>query len=431
MTSKRSEGILGLVLLGAIVLLSILLSFLPGGAPSDGEGSVSSVEPRGRRALYLLLRESGFDARAFVDAPRDLPRDHSLLWLPRAPTASMPRGNNGVTRGGDPDRVGLHRLDFYKTFVEAGGTIVLAAGEDTRAFLVDALGIAEAEELAIDADFDSEIEFVRTTNGEEWAFEGSSKVLRAFDPNSAVRTLWTLASPESKHPFAVEFPSGLGGVVVLASDAFVENRHIGEHEHALAAVRLVEELAHGRPILFSEYEAGRWDPPSTLSLLFSPTLLLASLHALALLGLFVWMQGFTRAFPRDPEPLALFSPYLRARSLSDVFRRARRLQSLSAMLQSGALARFRTVARVHARRVVLDESGGSALPRITREDVVSFAREAGLVDLEPELLQALEPKKTANVAQLDELDARLRDLEQEIERRTNGRAAAPKRAGES
>lgn len=427
MSARRREGVFGVAILIGVVVLSLFLSFLPADVTNEEAGSVRSSRPLGRRALYLLLHETGFDARAFADAPRDLPRDQSLLWLPRAPTANMPGRRSEFFGSSSPERVGLHRLDFYRTFVESGGTIVLAADEEnrTRDFLVDALGIDEANELEVDDDFDEDVEHVRTGGGEVVEMAGNvSGALKELDPNASPRTLWTIEHDESASPFAIEFPSGLGSVVVLASDEFVENRHIGERQHALAAVRLVEELSKGGPILFSEYEAGRWDPPSTMSLLFGPSLLLASLHGLVLLGLFVWMQGFARAFARDPEPLALFSPYLRARSLAHVLTRGKRTRTLAALLRSGALERWRALYRVRGRRPVAAEASASSLPIVTEQEVAEFARAAGVVDLEPRLKELLVVQVKTGVPDLDALDRQLAALERELDGRLRGRGAA-------
>ncbi len=428
MKTSRKEAVLGAVILVGIILLSLSLSLLPSNTGSEGEGSVSSSRPLGRRGLYLLLNETGFDARAFADAPRDLPHDQSILWLPRAPTETMPEQSSSLLSKGDPERIGLHRLEYYKSFVEGGGTIVLAAGEDTKRFLEDALGLTEAHDLELDTAVPGDVERVRTSGGLDVELSGAvSGAFEDFDQGGKARAIWTVEQNESALPFAVEFPSGLGAVVVLASDQFVENRHIGEHQHALAALRLVEELSKGDPILFSEYEAGRWDPPSPLAMLFGRNLFLASMHGVLLLGLFVWMHGHARAFARDPEPLALFSPYLRARSLADVFTRGRRVGTLAALLRSGALARYRAIARLHPRRAGPTVANAAALPRVGEPDVVQFAREAGLADLEESLKDVLVRRSVANTADLDALDARLEHMEREIERRIHGRGALSKR----
>jgi hypothetical protein len=423
--------LLGAVLLIGVVLLSVLLAFLPSTPTLDESGTVRSPRPLGRRGLYLLLQESGFDARAFVDAPRDLPRDRSLLWLPCAPTSKMPAQGRGILRGGMPERVGLHRLAHYKTFVESGGTILLAAGEDTQRFLVDTLGLAEAEELELEKDTGDGAVEVLTGGGEVLALSGGvTGAFRQLDQNSPARALWTVEHDGAAHPFAVEFPTGLGAVVVLANDAFTENRNIGDADHALAAVRLVEELAPGGTCLFSEYEAGHWDPPSTLALLFGPKLVLVTLHGLVLLGLFVWMQGFARAFSRDPEPLALFSPYLRARSLADVLARGRRTRTLGAMLRAGALERYRRIARQRTNRAAEREEGGPALARVREADVTEFARAAGVADLEGRLTELLVQRADQDDAGLDALDARLRAMERELETRMRARAASGIRSGD-
>lgn len=424
--NRRREGFFGAAILVVILLLALVVSLGQEAREVERDGSVASTNPRGRRALMLLLRETGFDARSCRDAPRDLPRESGLVWLPRAPEATMPEASDRRMRSGSTGRIGLHDLRHYRSFVERGGTLVLAAGEETRDFLVQTLGIEEASGLRVDESSDDRIEHVRTSNGD--LVEMDVAAAGAFEPlpvSGSARALWTVERDASTAPFAVEFPSGAGSVVVVARDAFVENRYIGEREHAVAAVRLVEDLSRGGPVLFSEYELGRFEPPSTWSLLFGPNLFLATLHGFLLLGLFTWMHAFARGFPRDPEPLALFSPYLRARSLADVFVRARRRDTLALLLQRGAFARFHAIARLRPRRNERDVKPGPALQPITRAEVSSFAREAGVADLESTLVGLLQPRVGGNERASTKLDQDLRSLERELERRLHERAAAP------
>src|SRR5205814_640078 len=75
---------------------------------------------------------------------------------------------------------------------------------------------------------------------------GEDRLFESLDPNGVARDLWTAADAgSSEQPFAVAVPEGSGSVVLLASDAFLANRSIGAHDHALAAVRLAEDLGRG------------------------------------------------------------------------------------------------------------------------------------------------------------------------------------------
>ncbi|MBL8858620.1 MAG: hypothetical protein JNL28_08960 [Planctomycetes bacterium] len=428
MKTRRKEGVLSLVILLGVVILAIFVSFAPGGDDSEGAGSVRSAKPAGRRALLVLLQKTGFDARAFDAAPKDLPRDRSILWLPAAPTNRMPTREESLTDRGNPERVGLHRLEYYRNFVESGGTLLLTAGDEATSFLVDNLGLEEAETAGADLSRASDVHKVRTHSGEELMLDPDvAGIFHALDPNGTARGIWSAEHRDAVRPFAVEFPTGAGSVVLLANDKFIRNDFIGQRDHALAAVRLIEELSHGGAVLFSEYEAGRWDPPSPLSLLFGPSLILAALHALLLLVVFVWIHAFVRGFPRDPEALALFSPYLRARSLSDTFERTRRFGTLAGLLRSGVMLRLEAIARARTRRLVTTETEvGAALTRVNQKTVSEFARAAGLTEIEPKLVELLVTRVVRTRADLNALDSELARLEREVEARMLGRRTTGK-----
>lgn len=425
MKARRGEGVLGAAILIGIVLLALFFAFAPSdGANGEGAGSVASSRSKGRRALFLMLQELGFAPRAWTDAPSLLPRDQSILWLPSVPTKSMPsRAGVDSFKHADPERLGLHALEHYRSFVEAGGTIVLAAGDDTTRFLVDELGLDAAATLKLDHGAEADIRSVRTKGGDSLSILARDPgQFEPLDPNGEARELWTVEEEGVLRPFAVEIPDAAGSVVVLANDEWVANDTIGANDHALGAVRLIEDLQKSGGVLFSEYEIGRWSPPSTLSLLFSPRLFLASLHVFVLLGLFVWMHAFARAFPRDPEALSLFSPVLRARGLADLFARARRFGTLAASLRRGVLDRLQRAARLHARSSSATAPATASLPRVTAADVSAFARAAGLMELEPRLLKLLVTQPIRRRADLDALEAALRGLENDVEGRLKQRA---------
>jgi hypothetical protein len=262
-------------------------------------------------------------------------------------------------------RIGIHAFSHYRRFVEEGGTIVVAASDKARHFLVDGLGFEACGSLTKDAGLSSGVQGIRTRTGDLVTIDlVMEHLFESLDPNGAARELWTAADPDSRgplnasgeQPFAVAIPEGSGSVVLLASDAFLANRSIGAHDHALAAVRLAEDLGRGGRILFDEYALGLWQPETALGIAFSPKLLLASLHAILLLGLFAWMQAFVRAFPRDPEPYELFSPLLRARAFAALFVRAGRPEALARLLRRGVFDRLCARARLRPLAAPADEA---------------------------------------------------------------------------
>src|SRR5262249_50557223 len=157
--------------LGALLLALALAAQLLQPSQSTPAGSVSSSAPEGRRALLLLLRESGFRADAWNEAPGALPRGGALLWLARAPARagdgggeSKPAEKQGeksaeeqgekpaaeerkVPRAPSPADTGLRADAHYRRFVEDGGVLVLPEGKVARAFLVDRLGFEDCGDV--------------------------------------------------------------------------------------------------------------------------------------------------------------------------------------------------------------------------------------------------------------------------------------------
>jgi hypothetical protein len=155
-------------------------------------------------------------------------------------------------------------------------------------------------------------------------------VLRPFPAGSPWRELWLLEKQPGESGaealVAVELPCGSGRVVLLSEDGFLDNSRIGKEQHALAGVRLVEQLARGGALYFDEYCLGLWEPTSALALSASPRVFLLTAHALLLLLLFVWARSFARAFPRDPPPRATTSPLERAQALARIWKQSGRTQ---------------------------------------------------------------------------------------------------------
>jgi hypothetical protein len=191
---------------------------------------------------------------------------------------------------------------------------------------------------------------VRLDTGEELELElDAARVLRPFPAGSPWRELWMLENKAGEQGpenlVAVEFPCGAGRVVLLSEDGFLDNGEIRKAQHALAGVRLLEQLARGGQLLFDEYCLGTWEPESALALAASPRVFLIGVHALALLLLFVWARSFARAFPRDPPPLAAASPLERAEALARIWKSGRRTRLAVRALRREAEARRQRPAR--------------------------------------------------------------------------------------
>jgi hypothetical protein len=332
-----------------VLLLVIGLAFVAQGLREDPEAhahSVTSTGEAGRRGFFLLARELGFAPVEWRRAPGELPPGEHVLWLPERPSSWKPKAQ---PEDASPEPLSVlpnHRLENYRRFVEEGGTLVAPLGEKEQRekmleFVTHDLGLAAAGDVQVLKVGESKPRRVRLDTGEQLALElDVAAVLKPLQAGSAGRELWMLEKEEGEdgpeNLVAVEFDCGAGRVVLLSEDDFLDNDSIGKHQHALAGVRLLEQLSRGGQLFFDEYCLGNWEPESTLSLAASPRVFLLGAHLLALLVLFVWAHSFARAFPRDPPPLAAASPLERAETLARLWRGSGRPELAARALRRAA-----------------------------------------------------------------------------------------------
>jgi hypothetical protein len=330
-----------------VLLLVIGLAFVAQGLREDPEAhehSVTSTGERGRRGFFLLARELGFAPVEWRRAPGELPPGEHVLWLPERPNPWKPKAGAEDARPESLSALPNHRLLNYRRFVEEGGTLVAPLREKMLEFVTSDLGLAAAGDVQILKVGEREPRRVRLDTGEELALElDVARVLKPLRAGSAGRELWMLEKEQGEdgpeNLAAVEFDCGAGRVVLLSEDDFLDNDSIGKQQHALAGVRLLEQLSRGGQLFFDEYCLGNWEPQSTLSLAASPRVFLLGAHLLALLVLFIWAHSFARAFPRDPPPLAAASPLERAESLARIWKGSGRPQLAARALRRAAGAK--------------------------------------------------------------------------------------------
>lgn len=320
--------------LGVLLLLLALLAQFLQSPPASVAGSVASSTPDGRRALALLLRESGFRAEAWNDAPASLPRDGSLLWLAQPPSTRRTAADAKEPAEPSPAEAGLRSPEHYRRFVEEGGTLLVGQSDAARGFLVDALGFTDCAEAKPVPGAHAGVRAFRSERGESIEVDlQRGEVFESPGEGSTVRPLWRAV--EAQAELAVEIPEGRGRVVLVGDDSFLDNEHVGEHDAALLAVRLAEQFAPGKHVLFDEYALGLWSPRTPAGILVSPSFFLATLHLLLLAALLVLRSAWVREFPRDPAPLESSSPLLRARTLAALLERAGRSRLLGRWLEEG------------------------------------------------------------------------------------------------
>ena len=365
MRAKRGAG--GWIAVGLILLMGVVLSQLP----SSGEGterSALSSEDRGRRALYLTLSELGFPSRVWTNTPSELPRGEGLVWLSGVPT--YPAGvSELVELETTPERaqtaVGPHDPAHYLRFVVEGGTLVCALSvPGMPKFISEELGVAIPKRGFRAEQNDPTMRLRFETLGEEFqnsaitwfrpeyveSIEGAELV--GVSTGAATGEDGALESTAGKLAGLVRVPVGRGSLLLMVSDRQFNNLRLREADHALYAIRLVEEYAGDGPVLFDEYSLGSWAPSSVLSIATSPNLLLLSVHFVLVLLVLAWYFGWARAFSRDDVPPEPLSALARVHSRASLILRGGRPNLLAEQLRGGVLREL--YAREKLRRIAVE-----------------------------------------------------------------------------
>jgi len=316
---------IGMALFAGIVVLVLVL---PSGDQGEGlEGSARSFDDGGRLALASLLRELEFPVEVWEEAPGMLQGASGLLWM-----ASVPRSFAG---GLETDLVGeLHDPGYYRSFCEAGGTLLLPA-TDSELFLVEGLGLDAFVGLEESLGEGESKRVVTLFGGPPNRLGRLSS--SAFDPLHVRDELDPLLFDETGAALAVELGVGRGRVVVLATDHFLGNERLAYGDNAVLACRLAREYSRGGVVRFDEYALGAWKPVSTTQLALGPQLFWLTFTILMWLALYSWRHAWVRGFPREPERLETISPLTRARAVAGLHERARRLDLLADGLLRGVL----------------------------------------------------------------------------------------------
>ncbi len=393
-----------IVVLSTVLLVGFLLAILPSGSARSGS-STSSTAPQGRMAALQLLKELGFRARSWRQAPGHLPVGDHLLILPAAPEPPPGYEDPEPSEPGDEaegPRIRhsrrLRDLRHYVRFLDEGGTILLELDESRRGFLMDTVYLTELEGL--------EVEFIHQgTDARPLAVLRSGEEIRLdedFDERFVIRETATeleiLVKDDEYRDLVVLADVGPGRIALLPDDRILGNGELGRADHALLLVRLIEELDPRGEILFDDYALGDWNPDSPIHLAFAPGKLGFSLHLVLLIVLALWATAWVFEFPRDPEPLRLLSPIARVRAYAGTIVRTRRWDLAARMLRKGVLRRL--AARGGIRPAAgEDESGPDA------EEV-----ERVLAPLEP-LLADPEDRRRARAAFLERGVRNEQDLE--------------------
>ena len=361
---KRAFGfaLVGLVLTG--------LLFLPlmRRGPITDAGSAEGRGPAGRRALFLLLDELGFEARIWRQRPGALPAGAHVLWLSDLPQLEGEQAGTESDALSNAYASGLRSPRRYRDFVLRGGHLFVSVDDERLERLRGEFGFEELDALGFDPGAsDPRLGNLRWIDATPFDVQLSSGAALLPSPGAEV----LLAGDAGA--IAARVPVGDGGLVLFSSDDFLENDSLGLFDHGEVAVTMAARFAAGGSILFDEYALGRWQPASKLDLAFGPTARWFSLHLILLTLLYTWRVAWVREFPRDPEPHGQVSPLSRARAQALLMVRAKRFDVLAEMLRRGVLSRT-----AKGLRLVLREETDARPRGVAERDLVQVLRRAGL-----------------------------------------------------
>lgn len=437
-------GLIGFLFVAGIVFSS----FGSGGQALDS--SVSSSEPEGHRAVFLLLEDLGFNPRPWRQAPLVLPQDERVLWMPRIP---MPLTLEEAADDPDPEHEapleegqdshsGVRNVALledprhpanYGEFVRGGGTLILPFESSHLDWLRNDCGLEIPDWEACDWESGGLLAELETgerlalgfdedglPNPRDWVVDLS------WDSREHEARGWhDLAWAADGRPFASWMTCGRGKVVLLADASFIRNDRLGLADNALVCVRLFEALDQGAGLYFDEFALGLWLPRSKASLALSPGVFEVVYHSILVLLLFVLVHAWTREFPRDPLPTAL-DPRSRVRSQARLFERAKRYDLLGRDLQLGCL-----------RRIVKLE-GIPLAGRVLGEGVSEEVTSRLAVELAERLRQdparwraAFGDRNLRNAKELEALGHELTELESYVLDRRAARSAIPTKLASS
>jgi hypothetical protein len=284
-------GALGALLAAGLLASVVVLAGLEGDA-GTGRGGASDRDDDGWLALYLLFEELGLAPQTWSAPLSELPAGrHALWWGDVPPSPGEPQDpSTAQERPLDAHDLWLERNAdgplHLRRFLVQGGRLVAPPEQATLDWLARRAGVAELDGARFQARV-REPGWARGPGGERFELE-LTQVRQLVDlaPEVAREVLLADADGEA---LAVEIAVGRGSIVFPPALELFDNAALRRGDAALFAVRLAESLASGGTLFFDEGLRSRGETPELGALLVGPTLRLASVHAVLLVLVALWL----------------------------------------------------------------------------------------------------------------------------------------------
>lgn len=430
--SARRRGAGRLVATSALlvlVLLGVGIGMVPSGGQAEGP-SAGSVEPEGRRGLFLLLGTEVFGATPEIwsGAPLDLPSGPHLLVLPGAPPfpgrdaeagfepqppLPDPAGDEEEEVAGAPRSPSrLRDPRHYRRFLESGGTILAPARFELREFLAEDLGLDALAALRFERqDYGRRREVLEVSLASGATVIPAVQRANTMEPRGEDDPFEVLARDEEGRDLVLRLPVGRGAVVLSGLEQALENDFLELGQNATLVARLLEELEPVDRVLFDEYALGAWSPPSAAGLALGGRPRTFTLHLVALTLLALWAAAGRRIFPRDPAPLVRRSALVRAEGAAGLYLASGDHGLLGQLLRRNALRRLAPSKRTAP---LVGEASSTLDPEAVRRLLAGLPADAQPTGLSERLLRALTGPLVGSERELKALDAELAALDGEL-----------------
>lgn len=264
------------LLVGLFLVLLLFVAFGPRMRPQESfgrTGSSRSAEADGTQALYLWLRDSGYDAQRLEYREFTLSEDDDALFIV----------NPSVF-------VANQASDEIRTWVENGGTLFIVQSEPD----IFSSGLELLDDMAI-----SRVPMTDTLQ------LNSLPLQQPLATDPAVREVTSDASQvfalnqndyvtllgSDEGPILVGMAQGSGYMYLSTNSAPFTNAGLRDERNAALLANLLRRVPAGGRIVFDEYHHGYFEPPTPTSTAFRSPVGWALTYGVLVIGLFLLLSG--------------------------------------------------------------------------------------------------------------------------------------------